>query len=851
MMMRIIATCLFLTFSLLVAQGQREVPLTGNRLQESQYATELPVSGPAADALTKGFEKATCGQPEAADVIPVIAGLTNRRRLELDTVGLGSDGFYACVNCATLTTGTAFIPQQADGTPKDSLIFTANAAVTVATEAVLIQYCNTDGTTCGPATTLTFLVRRPGENNFPPAILIGQEETLNLTVTNDLPGALACSFFVNCPDKYEGREQLAYLTDYSQPVASFVYRSSRIAGLDSLCLVLCDTNGICDTTHYAFRINVPSFNPPVYDDFSYSGPAPARGLWLDREVYINNTLAIAPPSLGVATFDGLDYRGRPYGDGYGEADRLTSTYLDTDTGDWMLSFWLQRGGIADRPERQDSMIVQFRDDNDEWVSVASFAGVSSSTPLSFVDDFAFYAIPVTEAYRHSRFQFRFVNNNDRLGAFDNWHLDYVRLDNNPTQSPFFNDIAFTQQPDFLLKNYTSLPWRHFQPQLDNELNEYIVAGIYNHFSATQNVSPSTVQLLETNTGINPFGTPLTLFNGLEINVENGVPLNRSYSLMGDPTGFSDVWDAYVATMAGNNFAGIPELAFQLAYNFQNTSQDNLPFVARNDATERTTVFSNYFSYDDGTAETALETSPGKQVAIAYTAGVADSLQGVRLFFPHTNANITGQEFRLQVWIGELDDTPDYNISYQADYASNYYDTLQGFTSYPLVDAEGLRAPLAIPAGTFYVGWEQVTNCTFGRCVGVGYDRNRPQGKDFIYAENGSGWEAVAGVGAGALMLRPVMSGGELVLPTSVNDVVAGIDLTVFPNPGRDQIFLRTDAVLTEQATTTLFNSAGQLVLRQAFAPSINVGQLPAGMYWLQVVDANGNQSVRQRLIILK
>src|SRR5437762_2560453 len=45
------------------------------------------------------------------------------------------------------------------------------------------------------------------------------------------------------------------------------------------------------------------------DDFSYRGPYdipepyPDTSLWLDNFVFINNDYGIAPPSIGVATFD--------------------------------------------------------------------------------------------------------------------------------------------------------------------------------------------------------------------------------------------------------------------------------------------------------------------------------------------------------------------------------------------------------------------------------------------------------------------------------------------------------------------------------------------------------------------
>ena len=850
--MRIIATTCFFALLTTFAYGQKEVDLTSNPTLEAYFANEQRALGLTSDDTAVSLPKTTCYSPSDPDVISVLAGQTVRLKLEFDTTGLGANGYYECINCSGLVAGTASIIINADSEPIDSLFFMANPGVDAATELVDIRYCNEDGSACTEeAVTYTFLARRPGGNDYPPAITVQPEEAINLEIPLNLPGELTCNFFVECPDNYEGREQLAYFTDYSGPVNSMVYKASRVDGLDSLCVVLCDDNGICDTTHYAFRVNVNSILPPFYDDFSYDSPVPAAGLWLDKEVYVNTEMPFNPRSIGVATFDGLSNRGRPYGNGYGPADRLTSTYLNTINGNWTLSFWLQRGGIADRPEIQDSLVLQFRDEEDDWISIMSFAGVSPNIPFSERDTFQFYTAPVSADYQHDRFQFRFVNYNDRNGIRDNWHLDYVRLDNNPTASQDFNDVAFTYPPDFILENYTSMPWRHFQPQLNEELRRNISVGVYNHFATAQNASPSSAAIEELNTGINPFGAVPTLFNGLETNVAAQETIFKGYSLQGDPSGFSNVYDNYAAQMASADFDAFDALDFRLSYSLSNTSQEGLDFVQRNDEVSRITHFGDYFAYDDGTAESAIQTSADRQVAVAFTASVADTIHGVQMHFANANVDYTDQQFRLRIWIGELDDNPEYSQVYDPVYASAFFDTLQGFTSYRLLDENGDLSPLAIPAGTFYVGWQQASTCAFSECISIGYDRNRPQAKDFIFADNGTGFEPITGVTEGALMLRPYLSsdiGTTSVESIAANDVA---ELKLFPNPTSAQLFLRTNLEDTRNTQLIIYNSTGQQVFRQPFAEAINISTLPAGMYFVQLQGVDGNQSAPQRLIVIK
>ncbi|MEL6832028.1 MAG: T9SS type A sorting domain-containing protein [Bacteroidota bacterium] len=842
--MRIIATticCALLAFPLF---AQREVPISGNSQVETyynqQHAQFLPNT-----TFVKGLEKNDdCTIPEEMGFIPITAGDIFMETVDLDTSGLGENGSYGCLDCDMLSFGNLTLSD-------NNLTYEALPGISVETETFTIAYCNSAGTECSDQQTFSFLIRRAGLNNFPPAISVEQNEVVQLTAPNNLPGALRCNFFVDCVDNYEGRDQVAYFTDYSGPTDEFIYRASRFAGTDSLCLVLCDEFGICDTTHYAFRLDVSSISPPLYDDFSYAGPVPANEFWLDQEVYVNTELPINPRSIGVATFDGITNRGRPYGGGYGEADRLTSTYLNTSSGDLTLSFWLQRGGLSDRPEIRDSMVLQFRDAGGDWVSVREFTGIPANQPFFEQDTFRFYSENISPPFQHDRFQFRFVNYSDRAGFRDNWHLDYLRLDDNPLASAFFNDIAFTRPPDFILENYSSMPWRHFQPQLNAELSDSIDIGVYNLFSTAQNASPSGVLLQEETTGIIPFGSVPTLFNNLEANIDAGVPINRAYSLMGDPTGFSDVWGPYTASMSSTDFEDEDEfLAFELTYTLENTSQDGLDFVARNDEVSRTTVFSNYFAYDDGTAESAIEASRDQQIAVRFEASVPDTIQGVRFHFPHTIEDFTDQEMMINIWIGELDDTPEYSVEYMPAYASTFFDSLQGFTSYELLDIAGEPAPLEIPAGTFYVGWEQGTTCQFGRCIAVGYDRNRPRGLNNIFVNPGAGWEPISGVTNGSLMLRPVMAGDPPVGTTSTDDILAEERLLIYPNPSRDLVYLQGPE-WASKATVEVFANTGQLILQQAYAETLNISTLPAGAYFVRLQDQAGNYTAPQRLIVIK
>lgn len=124
---------------------------------------------------------------------------------------------------------------------------------------------------------------------------------------------------------------------------------------------------------------------PFVEDFSNYTGYPNSGLWLDRKCFVNNTFAINPPSIGVATFDALDENGRVYAHADRNtfaADTLTSVCIRLDSNftqhrpmrisdSLYFSFFYQPGGgcdgtppvawerLGDAPETDDRLVLEF------------------------------------------------------------------------------------------------------------------------------------------------------------------------------------------------------------------------------------------------------------------------------------------------------------------------------------------------------------------------------------------------------------------------------------------------------------------------------------------------------------
>lgn len=825
--------------------AQQLTPLSANAALERAVRDsemDFPYSEEIAATRTKQDD---CDLP-LSGALPVLAGDTLRQRIMVDTTDRGPLTFQ-CANCEEALFGQASVSG-------DRLIYIPDPGVSAGIDRIGVAFCSVNTGACLDTLYFDLLARRRNRNYFPPQVTLTPGATTTQAVdAGVLPGVFRCNFFDDCPDSYAGRDQLAYFTDYTAPDENFIYRASRFRGVDSLCVTICDDYGICDTYRFAFRINRSSRNLPFMDDFSYEGPFPDEDLWLDREVFVNQELGILPPSVGVATFDGVNHRGRPWGGNPGQADRLTSDYINLQgiQGTPTLTFWMQRGGLGDRPETKDSLLVQFLAPNGAWLTVRRFSGLPGSVPITQVDTFQFVSIPLTSLFYHANFQFRFINLADRQGMRDQWNIDYVRLDAQLTQQNI-SDVAFTQLPGYVAAPYTSIPWRHFQVNPEALLNDELQVGLFNHAEQTLNASPSSVSLLEQNSNQQVLG-PATLFNGQESNIPNGEHISRNYSLINDPT-FPSVWPAYLSAMSSNAFDSYDELSFNLRYVFSNTSQvggPGLESVQRNDIVERTTVFANYFAYDDGTAETALENGPGRQVAQRYQATVADTLRGIQIHFPHTGGDYTQQDMRLRVWVGQLDGTPEYELRITPDYADTFFDTLQGFTTYPLTNAAGELAPLALPEGDFYVGWFQGSNCALGSCIAVGYDRNNPVSSERISVNNGLGWIPISGVLPGALMIRPVV-GSETPAATPVAETPAMPAPRLYPNPAADWITvaLPEGRVDFQDWSYSLYDATGARLRQGGLSANLSLAGLPNGMYVMQIIDHQHNQTHSQRIIVL-
>ncbi len=569
--------------------------------------------------------------------------------------------------------------------------------------------------------------------------------------------------------------------------------------------------------------NLDTLQLPFFDDFSRNFVFPDSTLWIDRHAYINNSFPINPPTLGVATLDGLNELGLPHGGTSNDtADFLTSCPINLDNlqdSNIILSFYYQPGGNGDLPEPEDVLFLQFKDSSKKWQTVWSRSD-------SMLSDFKFVAIPIdTNIYCHKSFQFRLGNIATLSGNLDHWHIDYIYIDKDRSIiDSTFNDIAITNTPSSMLSNYTAMPWRQFKGFETQELKTQLPLHIKSlhpivgstdinyQISFTETVTDTLIESIPTTSTTIPYGTSI----------------NESYSL-----------NPLLTKLQGNISETFNEdsVRIQAQCIIGDTSIANRP---PNDTCIFEQPFYNYLAYDDGSSEKVYGingvASYERFVAYKFSLNRTDTLRAVQFHFSHFIQKRDNMLFNIIIWktIDQNNTGSGDVILHREDFKRpQFTEMVNGFSHYTLFPDE----PIVLD-GDFYIGWGQTDN----RSLDVGFDIHSDNSSKLYFNTDGN-WNQSGQTGT--LMLRPVL--GKPVLIAS-NDPLTTHNtnkIEYYPNPTDDVLYL-----LKSGLEITITNLSGQMVLKeQDGSKSIFTDQLKNGIYLLTLHDKQNRKTQHSKLII--
>ena len=589
-----------------------------------------------------------------------------------------------------------------------------------------------------------------------------------------------------------------------------------------------------------------SRNYPFIDDFSYYWDSsycsrPDKRLWMDDYVYINNHYPIKPRSNGVATFDALDAEGNVYKNTNSSssfpADTLTSVPISFDENalnNVYLSFFYQPQGYGDSPDPSDSLILQFKSPvTERWRTVWS-------TPGTTLHPFKQIFRPVDSEYLNNGFQFRFVNyvsfeqnpfNPGRKGNADHWHIDYVRLGSNRSETDTaMYDVSIIAPLKTLIRGYQSIPWDQMKVAIVSKLEPRIQMTYRNNDNQDLPVSNRYFEIIHNKdtTRLSPGGND---------NIEAGR----------DTTFKQDIINPYGSLL-------VDSALFELKGYIRTSPGDRKD----NDTVRFYQFFKDYFARDDGTPENGYGFSgynaQGCAVACRYETFMEDSIRAINIYFNPTDNNVTTPyRFRIAVWRDNNGRPGEQTYLSSKEYSPKSFGQFTRFD---------LEKPVYVTK-YYWIGWVQVTS----GFLNIGFDRNY---NDVGWVQDNSGswkqdinqrnlWYNTGGdweqdINNGTLMIRPVM-GKRKDLPTSAEQpaTVADFRVKVYPNPA--SLYVRIELETLETLASLdyhieIYDVTGRLRYHAAYTgEDIDVSGFEPGLYLVRLINRKLWQYDMEKLMI--
>jgi len=556
---------------------------------------------------------------------------------------------------------------------------------------------------------------------------------------------------------------------------------------------------------------------PFIDDFSSTTVYPDASRWVDRYAYINSTLAIDPPSIGVATLDAIDENGQIYSWATSTpfyADQLTSKPINlTYSGrkDIFLSFFYQPQGIGDNPETGDSLMLDFYNpglaDSIAWNKVWAVPGDS-------VYPFKQAMIQVTQEYQLKGFRFRFRNiaslssyssDPGKHGNVDHWHIDYVRLDTGRNVSDtIVKDVAFVKPMTSLLKTYQSMPWEHFVRAFAKVIKPTIGITYKNNDNVGHLVTRNFVVK-------DLYGGNIEEFTAGAENISAGQTLSVE----------TDLTNPFITSSTDSALFEVKSYLI--------SDKHDYPW---NDTVRFLQVFNNYFAYDDGSSENGYGISNqgtiNAMAAYSFNAYKPDTLTGISIYFnPIENENTKNYFFKLAVW-ADNNGVPGKLV---------YVEANEKFTPkvVKLNQFYNFKIDTGIPvSNTFYIGWFQTSE----DFLNIGFDLNNDSQSKLFVDLDGT-WRNT--VFKGSLMFRPIL-GKFQEGPVLSNKILNNKPFSIYPNPANNLITIDTGNDPGENNwTISIFNISGKQVMQTTLqGNTLDVSSLPNGLYILKISNKKTN-----------
>lgn len=564
----------------------------------------------------------------------------------------------------------------------------------------------------------------------------------------------------------------------------------------------------------------------------YDFPKDTNAWYTDRKVYLNQSFSHNAPTIGMMTFDGLNEFGEPYILDLNQtqvADYLTSVPLDlgaiSNPNRVYFSFFYQPKGIAiNGPDQGDSLVLEFfNPDTRQWGKAWATDVVDSTEQI---DSFIYAIVPVKPIYQKVGFRFRFRAYAQASGAYDNWHIDYIYLDENRDSIPLIlNDLGYIRPPSRLLKDYSVMPWWHFKSNPSNYQADSVFTSMRNFRNQNLNVY-YRLRLLDTAANSNYYVTPGS--NDF-LGIQSLGKLNMGYAVN------------YTYEPDSINGPGTLDAHYNL--DLRPSPNDPGQLVTSNDTIKTGIELQNYYAYDDGTAEAGYGVNPilGTDGYVSYISQkfeipFPDTIGGVYIYFLPTNPDIRNQKFSIMVWRNLNNASVIYQ---QPETVDPIYTPMNGFVPY-MLDSN-------IEVGQiFYIGIRSVGQ----NSMNIGYDLNFNNKDKINWSFNGDNWfEPSSRIFNGTLMIRPIFRKKRFEVGIKENSSQNHLSkLEVYPNPAKDVVYLDVSSERRIKSIN-IYDVSSRLVKTLTERYVVNTSDMNKGVYFINVTLDNDEVLTRKLLVV--
>ena len=362
----------------------------------------------------------------------------------------------------------------------------------------------------------------------------------------------------------------------------------------------------------------------------------------------------------------------------------------------------------------------------------------------------------------------------------------------------------------VLKTHEAIPWKQFRQVYLQEMGSSIPIRYRNNDTIIRNVTRNfEIRDVYKNSLSHSFSAGAT-------NIDPGTNIDYNANLI------------YTFNTDNTDSALFLITSYLITDDFDPKENDTLKYYQ---------TFSNYFAFDDGSAEGGYGInglgSRNAMAAYRFRSFIKDTVRAVRICFNDSYLNSNKREFDLLIW-DDNNGLPGNVIYSMEEVMVEQGDRINGFYTYILPDG-------VMVEGDFYVGWKQRSE-TF---LNAGFDVNTPHQGRQLYWLNGA-WNQSQK--QGSIMIRPIA--GDPLKTTSVDDIVQ-MEKTTFrlwPNPASDYISIDCDElILSGTVYLTIIDLNGRIVMKVPYSERIDITSLARGIYMV-VTTVNGKPAGFNRLV---